>query len=184
MALTQSNAMGLGTKAPEFALPDPSGKVFELGDFSGKSVLVVAFICNHCPYVKHLKQALSSLASDVMARGGAVVAINSNDASAYPDDSPERMAEDVQTFAYQFPYLVDASQDVARSYGAVCTPEFFVFDGNQALTYCGQFDGTRPGSGQATGADLRAAVDAVLDGSAPLADQKPSVGCSIKWKAA
>ncbi len=184
MALTESNMMPLGTMAPDFELPDPAGRLHRLADFSDSPVLVVAFICNHCPYVIHLKSTFTDFANDVMAKGGAVIAINSNDAAAYPDDSPERMAEDIAQYGYAFPYLVDESQDIARAYDAVCTPDFFVFDASRALVYRGQFDSTRPHSGKAaTGVDLRAAVEAVLSGSAPDSDQKPSVGCSIKWKA-
>ena len=185
MALTESTMMPLGTAAPDFELPDPAGKLHKLADFSDSKVLVVAFICNHCPYVIHLKRAFSDFADELMAKDGAVIAINSNDATAYPDDSPERMAEDVAEFGYAFPYLIDERQAVAQAYDAVCTPDFFVFDASRALVYRGQFDGTRPNGGQAaTGVDLRAAVEAVLNGAQPDGDQKPSVGCSIKWKTA
>ena len=183
MALTRSTMMPLGTAAPDFALPGTDGKTCRLDDFADSRTLVVAFICNHCPYVKHLKRAFAQFATDVMAGGCAVVAISSNDAEAYPADAPERMAEDAAEFAYPFPYLHDESQDVARAYDAVCTPEFYVFDRERNLAYRGQFDDSRPGGGQpATGADLRAAVDAVLNGASPDPDQKPSVGCGIKWK--
>ncbi len=183
MALTESTMLPLGTAAPDLALPDTGGNLHRLEDFADEKALVVAFICNHCPYVKHLKQAFSDFASDVMAKGAAVVAISSNDAEAYPADAPDKMAEDVVEFGYSFPYLYDESQQVARAYDAVCTPDFYVFDGDLKLVYRGQFDGSRPRSGEpATGADLKAAVEAVLSGSNPDPDQKPSVGCSIKWK--
>ena len=183
--LTESNMMQLGGDAPDFALPDTAGKIHRLGDFQASPVLVVAFICNHCPYVKHLKQALADFGRELMPQGMAMVAISSNDAEAYPADAPDKMAEDAAEFAYPFPYLYDESQSVARAYGAVCTPEFFVFDSQRRLVYRGQFDDTRPRSGGLpTGADLRAAVKSVLGGGKPDASQKPSVGCSIKWKAA
>lgn len=183
MVLTESNMMALGGKAPDFSLHGTDGKTHNLSDFSESRALAVAFICNHCPYVKHLKQAFSDLASDVMAKGAAVIAISSNDAEAYPADSPARMAEDAAKFGYRFPYLYDEDQTVAQAYGAVCTPDFFVFDADRALVYRGQFDDSRPGSGKpATGADLRAAIEAVLNGGTPDEIQTPSVGCSIKWK--
>lgn len=185
MVLTQSTIMPLGTKAPDFALPDTAGKVHRLADFADSRALVVVFMCNHCPYVKHLKRALADFAAEMMPRGCAVVAISSNDAEAYPADSPEEMARDVAEFGYPFPYLYDESQEVARAYDAVCTPDFFLFDADRALAYRGQFDASRPRNDEpVTGADLRAAVEAVLSGSSPDADQVPSVGCSIKWKAA
>ncbi len=184
MALTQSNMLSLGTAAPDFSLPDTSGKIHTLDDFADYRALVVAFICNHCPYVKHLKPAFSQFATDAMAKGAVVVAISSNDAEAYPADAPDKMAEDAAKFAYPFPYLYDESQAVARAYDAVCTPDFYVFDTGRRLVYRGQFDESRPsGEKPATGADLRAAVEAVLAGSSPDPNQKPSVGCSIKWKA-
>ncbi|MEZ5811804.1 MAG: thioredoxin family protein [Rhizobiaceae bacterium] len=185
MVRTESTMMPLGTRAPDFALPDTEGKVNRLADFAASPALVVIFMCNHCPYVKHLKKALADFAAEMMPRGCAVVAINSNDAEAYPADSPEEMARDVAAFGYPFPYLYDESQDVARAYDAVCTPEFFLFDAGRSLVYRGQFDASRPRNDEpVTGADLRAAVEAVLAGTTPAADQSLSVGCSIKWKAA
>jgi peroxiredoxin len=179
-----SSMMALGTKAPQFRLPDPQEKWVSSDDFSGAPALLIAFICNHCPFVKHIRSALSELAKEYQGRGVAVVAINSNDVVAYPDDSPEKMAEEIKLAGYTFPYLYDESQGVAKAYQAVCTPDFFLFDRDHRLVYRGQFDDTRPNSGRAaTGADLRLALDSVLAGRAVSADQKPSVGCGIKWKA-
>jgi len=182
MALTPSTMTPLGTQAPNFCLPDTDGMLVSLGDFDGK-VLLVAFICNHCPYVKHVRSAFAQLARDYQARGVAVVAINSNDVTRYPDDSPARMVEEKQAASYTFPYLYDESQAVAKAYQAACTPDFFVFDKARRLVYRGQMDDSRPGNYKPNdGADLRAALDAVLDGLPPAAEQKPSVGCNIKWK--
>jgi peroxiredoxin len=179
-----SSMLALGTKAPQFQLPDPQGKWVSSDDFPGAQALLVAFICNHCPFVKHIRPALAELAKEYQGRGVAVVAINSNDVVAYPDDSPEKMAEEIRLAGYTFPYLYDESQGVAKAYQAVCTPDFFLFDRDHRLVYRGQFDETRPNNGQvATGADLRSALDSVLAGRAVSADQKPSVGCGIKWKA-
>jgi thiol-disulfide isomerase/thioredoxin len=145
--------------------------------------LLVAFICNHCPYVKHIRTGFADLAREYQRRGVAVVAINANDAEAYPDDRPEKMAEEIRDAGYTFPYLYDETQEVAKAYQAACTPDIFVFDRNHALTYRGQFDDSRPGNGvPVTGKDLRAALDAVLDGRPVPKDQKASVGCNIKWK--
>lgn len=183
MVLTESTMMELGAQAPSFALPDPAGKVHSLPDFGRAKALLVAFICNHCPYVIQLKQPLADFARDYSARGLAVVAINSNDANAYPADAPDKMQQDIDSFGYGFPYLIDESQDVARAYGAACTPDFYLFDGNRELAYRGQFDAARPGGGTpVTGADLRAAADAALSGEDYTGPQTPSVGCSIKWK--
>jgi peroxiredoxin len=185
MALTESTMIPLGSKAPAFSLPDPEGRVWSLDDFEGSKALVVVFMCNHCPFVKHLKPALASFGKELQAKGGAMVAISSNDVSTHPADAPEKMAEDAATFGYSFPYLYDETQEVAKAYGAVCTPDFFLFDGEGKLAYRGQFDGSRPGNdAPVTGADLRAAVEAVLAGASPGSDQKPSIGCNIKWKAA
>ncbi|MFP3900047.1 MAG: thioredoxin family protein [Acidimicrobiia bacterium] len=182
MAAT-STMMALGTEAPDFSLPDPSGRVWsrdELGDAPG---LLVMFICNHCPYVKHVSHELARLTTRWQDRGLAVVGVQSNDWDAYPDDAPDRMAEEARTVGYTFPYLVDESQDVALAYGAACTPDFFLFDGDRRLVYRGQLDSSRPGNGvPVTGADLGAAVDAVLDGRPVSEDQRPSIGCSIKWR--
>jgi peroxiredoxin len=183
MALTSSTMAPLGTPAPDFRLPDTDGKVVSLADFAHAPGLLVAFISNHCPYVKHVRDAFARLSRDYQARGVVVVAINSNDAVAYPDDSPERMREEKAQAGYPFPYLVDESQEVARKYQAACTPDFFVFGRDRRLAYRGQMDASRPGNGKPNdGADLRAALDAVLAGRQPSAEQVPSVGCNIKWR--
>ncbi len=183
MALTPSTMVPLGTPAPDFRLPDPSGREWTLSDLGGDGGLLVAFICNHCPFVKHLRREFAEFGRECQARGLAVVGVNSNDVATHPADSPERMAEEAEEAGYTFPYLFDESQEVARAYGAACTPDFFLYDGARRLAYRGRFDGSRPGSGTpATGEDLCAAVDAVLRGRAPAADQHASVGCNIKWK--
>ncbi|HPA20225.1 MAG TPA: thioredoxin family protein [Verrucomicrobiae bacterium] len=184
MALTPSTMLPLGTPAPQFALPDTSGKTVSLADFKAAPALVVMFICNHCPYVKHLQAALAKFGKEYAAKGAAIIAINSNDAENYPDDSPSRMKEDAKRFGYTFPYLYDATQAVAKVYRAACTPDFYVFGKDRKLVYRGQFDASRPGNGiPITGADLRAATDAALAAKPAPADQKPSMGCNIKWKA-
>lgn len=173
----------LGTPAPRFTLADPAGRRFSLDDFAAAPALLVMFICNHCPYVKHLRAGLAQLGRDLGARDVAVVAINPNDARAYPDDSPEMMTRESESAGYTFPYLVDETQEVARAYGAVCTPDFFLYDRARRLVYRGQFDDSRPGNDRpVSGADLRAAVDALLAGRPVPAEQKASIGCSIKWK--
>jgi len=173
----------LGTPLPAFRLPDPQGKMVASDDFADSPALLVAFICNHCPYVKHLRRGLAQFAEDYRGSGLAMVAINSNDVTNYPDDSPARMAEEIEEAGYVFPYLYDESQEVAKAYRAACTPEFYLFDADRRLVYRGQFDDSRPESGRpVTGADLRAAVDAVLAGRALEPDQTPSIGCNIKWK--
>ena len=178
-----STMLSLGTVAPAFRLHDPHGKLVSSDDFKSAPALLVAFICNHCPYVKHLRSAFAGLGSQYQGRGVAIVAINSNDAQSYPEDSPEKMAEEIQLAGYTFPYLYDETQEVARAYGAVCTPDFFLFDKNHRLVYRGQFDDSRPKNDRpVTGADMRAALDAVLAGKPVTQDQKPSVGCGIKWK--
>lgn len=183
MALMESTMLELGTLAPEFDLPDPSGARHSLSDFGDAKALVVAFICNHCPYVKHLKAEFAQFAAAYAEKGLAVVAINSNDVAAYSADAPVRMQEDAEAFGYIFPYLLDETQDVAKAYRAVCTPEFYLFDADRKLAYRGRFDATRPGSAEGvTGSDLKAAADAVLAGQAYAGPQQPSVGCSIKWK--
>jgi peroxiredoxin len=180
---TASRALALGSAAPPFQLADAAGNRVSQADFASARALLVAFICNHCPYVEHLKPALAAFARDYRAQGLALVAINANDPDAYPADAPAKMAEDSARFGYVFPYLFDATQEVARAYGAVCTPEFFLFDAERRLVYHGQFDASRPGKGApATGADLRAAADAVLAGHAPSTAPAPAVGCSIKWR--
>ena len=183
MVKTASTMLELGTPAPEFALPDTSGSLVSLSDFSDAPALVVAFICNHCPFVVHIREALSEFGRVYQEQGVAIVAINSNDVTTHPDDSPEKMAEELASAGYTFAYLYDETQSVAQAYRAACTPDFFVFDGDQQLVYRGQFDDSRPESEiPVTGSDLRAACDAVL-GSQPVAEaQRPSLGCNIKWR--
>lgn len=183
MALTPSTMVALGTSAPDFQLPDTDGRIVKLADFSESPVLLVAFICNHCPYVKHIREAFATLARESQSRGIAVVGINSNDAVNYPDDSPAKMKVEKAEAGYTFPYLFDETQQVARAYGAVCTPDFFVYDKSRRLAYRGQMDASRPGNGKPNdGVDLRAAFDALLAGESPNSMQIPSIGCNIKWK--
>lgn len=175
--------LALGTPAPDFKLPDTSGKTVSLSDFASAPALVVVFICNHCPYVKLIRAGLAKFGADMRDKGVAVVAINSNDAANYPDDSPARMAQEVKATGYTFPYLYDETQAVAKAYCAACTPDIFLFDNNQKLVYRGQFDDSRPGNGlPVTGKDLRTAVDAVISGQPVPETQQPSIGCNIKWK--
>lgn len=175
--------LALGTPAPEFSLPDTNGRTVSLSAFSGKPTLV-AFICNHCPYVLHLAEQLATLGKDYQAKGVGVVAISSNDVENYPDDSPEKMKAEVDRAGYTFPYLYDESQAVAQAYRAACTPDFFLFDAEHKLVYRGQIDSSRPGNGKpVTGEDIRAALDAVLAGQPVAEAQTPSLGCNIKWKA-
>jgi peroxiredoxin len=175
--------LALGTSAPDFQLPDPHGKHFTLASFKDKPALLVMFICNHCPYVKHIRAGLAQLAKDYQPRGAALVGISSNDVANYPDDSPAKMAEEAKAAGYTFPYLYDESQSAAKSYRAACTPDFFLFDRGRRLVYRGQFDASRPGNGiPVTGKDLRTALDAVLAGKSPSLMQTPSIGCNIKWK--
>ncbi len=182
MAATPSTMLPLGTKAPDFQLPDPQGKIISLSDFDGSSALLVMFICNHCPFVIHLAGEIAKLAKEYQTRDVAVIAINSNDIENYPADSPAKMAEMIEEYGYSFAYLFDETQEVAKAYHAACTPDFYVFDSNKQLAYRGQFDDSRPSNDvQVTGADLRAALDAVLSGSAVDTDQRPSIGCNIKW---
>jgi peroxiredoxin len=174
----------LGTTAPGFQLPDTSGKTVSLADFKDQPALLVIFMCNHCPYVKHLRAGLAELARDYLPRNAAIVGINANDVAHYPEDSPAKMAAEVQAAGYLFPYLYDEKQTVARAYRAACTPDFFLFDRGRRLVYRGQFDSSRPGNGiPVTGKDLRAALDAVLAGKITSEFQVPSMGCNIKWKA-
>jgi thiol-disulfide isomerase/thioredoxin len=184
MVKTASTMLPLGTRAPNFSLKNAvDGKTVSLADCSGKPGLLVMFICNHCPFVKHLQQALAEFGKEYQAKGLAIVAINSNDVASHPDDSPEKMKAEALAAGYPFPYLFDETQDVAKAYKAACTPDFFLFDKHQALVYRGQFDSSRPGNNQPiTGADLRAAADLVLAGKPVPADQRPSIGCNIKWK--
>jgi peroxiredoxin len=178
-----SQMLPLGTEAPHFRLPDTDGTMVSLDDARGAPALLVMFICNHCPYVKHLRPALAQLARDYAPRGVAVVAINANDAERYPDDSPEAMRREKEAHEYTFPYLYDETQEVARAYGAACTPDFSLFDRGFRLVYRGQFDASRPGNDvPVTGSDLRGALDAVLAGEPVPPDQTPSIGCSIKWR--
>jgi peroxiredoxin len=173
----------LGTPAPDFRLPDFDGRVHALDDCRDAPALLVAFVCNHCPFVKHLREGFAAFVREYAPRGLAVVAINPNDLEAYPQDGPEAMRREAEEFGYRFPYLLDESQSVARAYRAACTPDFFLFDAGRRLVYRGQFDDSRPGNGRpVTGADLRAAVDATLAGRAPAAEQFPSLGCNIKWR--
>jgi peroxiredoxin len=174
----------LGTLAPNFSLPSTDGTQVSLADFSGAPALLVAFISNHCPYVKHIRANFAALGNEYQARGVAVIAVGSNDGEAYPDDNFDAMKAEKLAAGYAFPYLHDADQSVAKAYRAACTPDFFLFDGNQALVYRGQMDGARPHNEEApSGRDLRAALDAVLEGREVSAEQKPSLGCNIKWKA-
>ena len=183
MALTPSTMVPLGTAAPEFSLPDPSGTIVSLNDFQGSKAYLIAFICNHCPYVKHVRKELAAIGRDYQTKGVTVIAINSNDVANYPDDSPAKMKEEVQIAGYTFPYLYDETQDVAKAFKAACTPDFYVYDGDKKLVYRGQMDDSRPGSNApVTAEDLRAALDAVLSGTDASIEQKPSVGCNIKWK--
>lgn len=184
MALKQSRMVALGSPAPDFALPDVvTGRTVALADFASAPALLVAFICNHCPYVKHLREGFLAFAREYQAKGLAVVAISANDPAAYPDDAPEAMAREAKSAGFTFPYLYDETQAVARAYEAICTPDFFLFDRDRRLVYRGRFDASRPGSNvPVTGADLRAAVDALLAGRHVPAEQHPSMGCSIKWK--
>jgi peroxiredoxin len=183
MVAVQSTMLPLGTIAPDFALPDPSGRIVSLDDLAGARALLVMFLCNHCPFVKHLRQELARLGRDYLPRGVALVAISSNDIEKYPDDSPEKMQQEAEAAGYTFPYLFDESQQVARAYRAACTPDFYLFDGERRLVYRGQLDDSRPGNGKPVdGADLRAALDAVLAGQQPPEPHKPSIGCNIKWK--
>ncbi len=183
MARTASVMIELGTKAPEFSLLEPAtGKTISLEDFSSQPILV-AFICNHCPYVIQIKDVFARFAAEYSQKGLAVVAINANDVENYPDDSPEKMIEDVTAYNYSFPYLYDETQSVAQAYQAACTPDFYLFDANHALYYRGQFDSARPGNNEpVTGEDMIVAVDLLLAGQVAPEQQLASLGCGIKWK--
>ena len=185
MVLTPSTMLPLGTPAPDFALKDvTSGKTVKLADFASKKALVVMFICNHCPYVKHVRDGLTAFGRDYAAKDVAIVAISANDAATHPDDAPDKLAAEARAQGWRFPYLHDETQSVAKSYSAACTPDFFVFDAQRKLVYRGQLDGSRPGNSiPSTGADLRAAVDAVLASKPVSPRQKASLGCNIKWRA-
>lgn len=183
MVKTASTMLPLGSPAPNFSLPNVDGSTVSLGDFQGEPLLVI-FMCNHCPFVVHLRSALAVFGDDYQSKGLKIVGISSNDVENYPQDGPEKMKEEAANAGYTFPYLYDATQEIAKAYRAACTPDFFLFDSNHHLVYRGQFDNSRPQSGiPVTGADLRAACDAVLAGQPVTDDQKPSIGCNIKWKA-
>lgn len=184
MAATPSTMLDLGTPAPDFSLTDAtSGRSVARDDLKDAPALLVMFVCNHCPFVIHVREELGRIGREYGARGVAVVAINANDVDAYPDDAPDKMKDFAAANGWNFPYLLDETQDVAKAYRAACTPDFFVFDGTRALVYRGQLDASRPQSDvPVTGADLRAALDAVLAGEAVSSDQTPSLGCNIKWK--
>jgi peroxiredoxin len=183
MALSNSTMLPLGTRAPDFSLPDADGKCVALNDFKDAKALLVIFMCNHCPYVKHVAYTLAKLAAEYQKKGVAVVGINANDVERYPADSPAMMKEEAKLVGYTFPYLMDESQAVAKAYRAACTPDFYVFDKDQKLVYRGRMDGSTPGnSTPTTGDELRAALDAVLAGKPVAPDQKSSMGCNIKWK--
>jgi peroxiredoxin len=184
MAATPSNMIPLGTPAPDFSLPNvATGGTTSLKDFADNPALLVMFICNHCPFVKHVQQELVNLAQEFRGKGLGIVAISSNDAERYPDDSPAKMKEEAQRAGYVFPYLFDASQSVAKAYKAACTPDFYLFDKDRKLAYRGQLDDSRPKNGlPVTGKDLRAAIEAVLAGEPVSEQQMPSIGCNIKWK--
>jgi len=183
MAVT-STMTELGSAAPDFALSDvTTGRTVRLADFAERHGLLVMFICRHCPYVAHVREGLARLANDYVAADLAIVAISSNDPATYPDDAPESLAEEAREAGYPFPYLFDETQETAKAYGAACTPDFFLYDRERRLAYRGQFDDSRPRSGlPVTGRDLCAAIDAVLAGEPVSKDQRPSVGCSIKWR--
>ena len=183
MVRTASTMLPLGTTAPDFSLPECSGGTVSLSDVSDGKALLVIFMCNHCPYVKHVADQLKSLSDDYMPQGVNVIGISSNDAQKYPDDSPEAMVKEKADRGYAFPYVSDADQSVAQSYAAACTPDFYLFDAENRLVYRGQLDASRPKTDlPVTGEDLRAAIDAVLSGDAPSDQQTASIGCNIKWK--
>lgn len=183
MAQTASTMAALGSAAPDFSLPGTEGRIVQRDDFAAPPALLVAFWCNHCPFVKHVEDAFVRFAREYQPQGLAIVAISANDPVAYPEDSPAKMRETAQRCGYGFPYLFDESQAVARAYQAACTPDFFLYDAGRRLAYRGQFDGSRPGNTvPVTGADLRAAVAAVLAGRPAPSGQKPSLGCNIKWR--
>lgn len=183
MVITASTMLPLGTLAPAFRLPDTEGNIVSAEDFKDAPALLVIFMCNHCPFVKHILDVMVELVKGYQAKGVAVVGINSNDVANFPEDSPEMMAKAAKESDFTFPYLYDETQEVAKAYRAACTPDFFLFDKEQRLVYRGQMDGSRPGNNiPITGVDLRAAIDAVLEGKQVSTEQKPSMGCNIKWK--
>ncbi len=182
MAAVESQMLPLGSPAPAFSLPDADGAMHSLDDAAGSRAYVVMFICNHCPFVKHVADELGRLGAEYQAKGVALFAINSNDIENYPADAPEKMKQEAAARGYTFPYLLDADQDVAKAYEAACTPDFFLFDADRKLVYRGQLDGSRPGNSVTVdGRDLRAALDALLSGEPVPEDQVPSIGCNIKW---
>ena len=184
MADVSSTMLELGTEAPDFSLSDTTGQVVSLADYKQAPATLVVFMCNHCPYVKHIANQFAEFAREYRAKNVAVIGINANDVSTHPGDSPEKMAEEAKKIGYTFPYLYDETQEVAKSYRAACTPDFFLFDKGHKLAYRGQFDGSRPGNNVVvTGQDLRMALDAVLQDQPVPAEQKASMGCNIKWKA-
>ena len=184
MVVTPSTMLKLGTRAPDFSLPDViAGRTVSLKDFSDKKALLVMFICRHCPYVKHVEREIAKIGEDYADKSVGIVAISSNDIEKYPTDAPEGLKEQAQELGFNFPYLCDETQEVAKAYTAVCTPDFFLFDRSANLVYRGQFDGSRPGNDEpVTGSDIREAMEAVLADKPPITDQKPSSGCNIKWK--
>ncbi|HUS72561.1 MAG TPA: thioredoxin family protein [Sedimentisphaerales bacterium] len=183
MAVTASKMLTLGTSAPNFSLPDTEGDIVSLSDFEGAPALLVIFMCNHCPFVKHILRGLVKLVKEYQTKGVAVVGINSNDVTNFPEDSPEMMAKLLEEVGFTFTYFYDETQEVAKAYQATCTPDFFLFDKERKLVYRGQMDDSRPGNDvPVTGADLRAAMDAILAGREVNTEQKPSMGCNIKWK--
>jgi len=183
MAATPSTMVPIGTPMPSFRLPDPGGTEHDGHELLGERGLLVMFICNHCPFVKHIADELAALGRDLPPRGVNVVAIHANDFQKYPDDAPPKIAEEAEARGYTFPALVDEDQSVAKAFQAACTPDFFLHDAKGELFYRGQLDSSRPNNGMpVTGADLRDAVDCLTDGSPPPPDQTPSVGCNIKWK--
>ncbi|MBV8552401.1 MAG: thioredoxin family protein [Acidobacteriaceae bacterium] len=184
MSRTESAMLPLGTPLPEFQLPDVvSGEAITLDRFRDRKALLVMFICRHCPYVKHVQNVLAKLGKDYAGQSLGIVAISSNDADAYPDDAPSSLKEQALELGFNFPYVYDETQDVARAFAAACTPDFFLFDQNRKLAYRGQFDSSRPRNDTpVTGQDLRAAIDALLNGGEVNKDQKPSLGCNIKWR--
>ena len=176
-------SLPLGAAAPDFTLPDASGKPHALADVRGPKGLIVAFLCNHCPFVIHLAPSLGKQAAEWARQGVGFVGINANDVERYPADSPELMATTAQEYGWSFPYLYDATQEVARAYAAACTPDFYLFDGELRLMYCGQYDASRPRNGKpVTGSDVQAAMLSMLAGTGPVQNQRPSSGCNIKWK--
>ena len=184
MVRTPSTMLPLGTQAPDFELPNVDGRMVGLAEAAGPRGTVVMFICNHCPFVKHVADQLAMLARDYASHGISFVAISSNDVAAHPADSPEQMVRESEERGYLFPYLYDETQDVAKAYHAACTPDFYLFDAQRKLSYRGQLDSSRPGNGiPVTGSDLRGAIDALISGRPAVAEQTPSIGCNIKWKA-